>query len=216
MPYILAGTSYPHKPAVKAECRRILAKTSPGAYTTTHTETAFLLELFASHTEWEEKSGRRVTSMISGQNNRCFAIQRDDGTIVDISFNHAVSCLGMETPPDTTLTDFKMAARTVIKTQIRAFRETIGAIDATKTQIDHVHPMTFDRLLWMFCWEATVNPYKTATTRNGTITDFADQAIADRWAKYHKAYARLRAITPEENQKQPCTTSDWDVFRVWL
>lgn len=215
MPYLLAGTSYPHKHAVKAECRRILAKTTPGTYTN-HTETEFLLSLFASHTDWKEKSGRVVTSMISGQNNRCFAIHRDDGTIVDISFNHAVACLWRETPPDTTLSDFKTAARTVIKTQIRDFRETIGATDATKTQIDHVHPWTFDRLLWMFCWEATVNPYKTSTTRHGTITDFANQAIADKWAKYHQTNARLRAITPEENQKQPYEPSDWDVFRAWL
>ena len=215
--YTLAGETYRTKQAVTQRCRDILSSTDIGE-TVDAASARFLLDLFSHHTEWAEKQAHGVSSITvqdTGHGTRCFWLVGVDGRLTDISFMHAIKHLPTSRTSSLqpqALVDFKNAARRAIKDQIDGARQMLAC--ESGYEVDHLHPRTFDALLFGFCVEHQVNPLEIEVIeQDGCLHHMTDDAIRAAWQGYHKRHAMLRSISKKENLSAPKAKIDW--ARLW-
>lgn len=230
MPYVVADEPFDTKEALKDRCRTILAATVDGQPVADEA-TAFLLDLFRHHDEWDQKARggvRKVTTQTTPHGTRCFVLRKHDGTEVDISFPHAIRLIRSTRSANLLpqrLRDFRSAARSAIRTQIFAYRDlnldsssncpiTGEPISRTNVVVDHVPPSTFDRVLFDFCAERSINPLEVAVrSEGGTVAVFQDQALLSGWQEYHARRAELRLLSKVGNLQLPKASIMWE--KLW-
>lgn len=218
--YVLAGKAYRTKADVMRRCRDIMSETPNGSPVALD-DAAFLLDLFSHHTEWQAKYGLGISAIIPGDvayGSRGFWLHRVDGSIIDISFHHAVKHLPTPRTKDLMpqpLIDFKRGARQAIRDQVDAFRATQTPIDGDKpSHVDHIYPRTFDALLLGFCLEHKINPLGVEVLEQSAGLHYiVDDALRGAWAHYHARWAVMALVTETENLKAPKAKCSWHV--VW-
>lgn len=223
MTYLIGEEAFANKAAITVRCRQILY----AAHQVGDEDVAFLLHLFQHHEEWPEKShggveGVRVYKVAQGT--ACFHLVCGDGRIEDISFGHSIKCVPSSRSAarmPQTLIDYKNAARETIKPQTRAFRDTalLGfdtcpvtgeTLTETNVHVDHLAPLTFDRLLRDFTAQRGVDPNGVEVgSQGGTVPFFVDRDLAEAWADYHRTHAVLRLTSQQGNLRLPKERVDW-------
>lgn len=190
-------------------CRVILKKAKLNEDLTNRPDIEFLMDLFESHPEWEQKKGSGVSAIkviMSPYKNRCFEIQRPDGTKTDISFNLCIS-------KPTILSYIKKACRNAIRSEIVFFRDanvkfgqslcpfTNEIITKDNCHIDHFNT-TFDQMVnfWIIFKgvEYLYNQIEE-TKDNNFDTCFNNQDLIDEFIKYHNSNTNLRAVSITAN-----------------
>lgn len=227
MPYIIDGYEFRTKDDIRAHSQEIL-HSIPVGEPITDDAYSFLGDLFQFHDEWQEKTGGscfEITTGRSAQGTKCFYIIRADGTKVDISFPLAVKqipSLRSSKKLPQYLTDYKNAARTAIKEQISSFRQ--QALDCSpccpisntritleNSEVDHMAPLTFDRLLYDFTKTHGIDPGNTSVgSIEGTVACFDDGGLSENWASYHKGHACLRLVSKAEHRKIGRPRINWE------
>jgi len=226
MPYIIAGEAFQTKQHLTDRCRDILAATPDGTSVSSE-HLSFLFGLFRYHDGWADKSDggvQRITTQTTEHGTRCFAITRIGGTSIDISFPHSIKLIPSTRKQELLpqgLLDYRSAARTAITTDIWRFRDqnlvmsptcpiTGEAITRDTYAVDHMAPLTFDRLLYNFTLAHRVNPLAVPIrSRNGTVSMFEDSKLAARWVAYHNENARLRLLSRTGHAQLPIERIDW-------
>jgi hypothetical protein len=206
---VIGDQAFATKKAATEAIRAVLYAYESGA-TVSDEHDAFLRGLIALHPESESKVGAGVESFQVQDNayvnSRGFWLTRVDGTRTDFSF---VSCL---TPPSREA-EAKKAFRTEVRRQLEAFRDrnykpgqvlfcevTGEPITRETAHVDH-NP-TFESLAAAFLAERglSMSSVGVEPTRDGVMENrLADRALAEAWADYHKAHARLRIVSKKAN-----------------
>lgn len=228
MPYIIAEEVFSTKEKIKIRCRSILYGYGVNSDVDSPDDLEFLFALFVHHDEWPEKSAGGVHSIAicpTPHGSICFHLRKHDGSLVDISFGHAVSCIHSirtATKQPQWLKDFRAAARYTVLPQTRAFRDaallsahlcpmTGEPITRTNCHVDHIPPCTFDQLLFDFCAVHNVSPCLVRIESvGGTVPVFKDFEIASLWSAFHAANAQLRLISAQGNLKLPKLSVHWN------
>lgn len=174
---------------------------------------SFLLGVLKHHSEWEDKAGCGVAAVLP----RCFeswsgattglVLRRVDGSEIDISWVVALLPGGKTSAK----ANVAAAARFEVVAQRDAASHAVpfGApcplcgepLAKGNRHVDHTPPNTFDALL--DCWLALEEGISYEDVKlvevNNTQSQFADRALAQRWAEYHETFAALRVIHKHEN-----------------
>lgn len=226
MAYTIGGIEFSKKSEITEKCSGILNTTADGMSVFAD-NLEFLFALFEFHDEWGQKSDGGVvdiSSQTTDHGTRCFTLLNSSGESIDISFHHAIKLI----PTNRTkslipqkLIDFKNAARSAIKDQITAFRETNLAnttncsvtgveINRVNCQVDHIPPTTFDQLLLDFILSKDINPLTVnVVSTNGVVAEFDDEELKSIWQEYHLQNANLRILSRTGNLQLPKTRVDW-------
>ena len=154
-------------------------------------------------------------------------IKKNDSRI-DISFPHSIKLISSKRTPklvNQRLLDFKAAARTAIKSQIQVFRDealangamcpyTGESLNRGNCAIDHIPPITFEKLLFNFSVAEKIIPETVEVgSINGVVAEFVDDQIKERWQGHHQAHAQLRAISKIGNLQLPKESVPWEELR---
>ena len=230
MPYQIGGAEFRTKSAITYKCRLILSEIPDGT-TATEEQCEFLLALFRNHDEWKEKSEggiKGISTQMTEHGTRCFVLVRKNDSRIDISFTHSIKLIPSKrasTLVSQRLLDYKAAARTAIKSQIQAFRNvalvngvvcpyTGKLLDRSNCAIDHMPPITFDKLLFNFSVTEKITPETVeVSSENGVVAEFIDNQIKERWQRYHQTHAQLRAISRIGNLQLPKEPVPWNELR---
>lgn len=200
------------KTSLKRMCRELLAKYPAGSIIYDTQDINFLITLFSKHPEAEEKQGIGIRTILTIKNpqfnSTCFAIQRVDGTIVDISYHTCID--GAPTP----LAEVKKACRRAIQPIILDFRQTVyfghdtceftgEVLYPDNTHIDH-YDLTFKDLFneWMTDksipdLHSKIN-HEAIKTFSGE-TCFTDPTISADFISFHNDNTHLRAVSATAN-----------------
>jgi len=215
MPYSLGGVTFQSKEKIKKHVQSVIKSHDIG-------ETIIdpvLLELLTYHPEWDQKSKglkRLYVGRIYVAHARVYStnvlIERDDCPGgMDISWNYCIKdCLNRNPlRPDLLLEDHiakvKSAARGAILDQIEPYR-------LKGMHVDHCYPRTFSRLLFLFM---KLHKLKFSEIEIESVDGVAggvawkDKSTIKFWQAFHARLARLRVLTPSENQKQSVYPIDW-------
>jgi Protein of unknown function (DUF3223) len=226
MPYEIGYQIFETKDKIVQRCQEILYST-PNGNLVDENSFEFLINIFLHHDEWEEKSKGDVygiTTQMTSQGTTCFLLLKSDGSDIDISFRYAIKKIpsrksAIQLPQN--LIDFRDAARTSILHQKYEFRDQtikhVHICEVTKIPlslsncvVDHKPPKTFDRLLFDFCKEKSLNPLKIEIgSLRGTIAIIQDETINVEWQEYHRANAELRLLSKLGNLKLPKVRVPW-------
>ena len=168
----------------------------------------FLLWIFENHPEWELKEGVGISSISIQKNmyNRCFQLNRVDGSSTDISYTKCISSRSK-------LAQVKSACRYAISSHIIAFRNdnvvfgvtacpfTGEVLTRENTHIDH-YDMTFEEMfkLWVGKYDIDFLFSKINETKdNCVITCFTDKSIVSDFIQFHNDNTQLRAVSKAAN-----------------
>jgi hypothetical protein len=174
-------------------------------------EFQFMLSLIDRHQEREQKIGVGVADIRIAVNpkykNRMFEITRLDGSTTDFSYRVCIR-------PTTSLDNFIGACRAIASEQVKQYKverfSHAGAdgriacdlsgrmVTMKEAHVDHEPPATFDRLRRDFVVAIGLDPEQVVTTGhadNETVLGFADPAVADAFARFHRERARLRLLS---------------------
>ena len=190
------------------KCREILYKYNVGSSVTNDEDIQFLLSIFENHTEWDSKQGVGIKSIsvIKNQFNKCFQLNRIDGTFTDISFTHSISNRSK-------VGEVKKACRTAIRKLIVQFRDenvvfgvskcpfTNEVLTKDNTHIDH-YDLTFDLMfnLWVVQHNFDFLYSKVNETKdNSVVTCFTDGSIIEDFRNFHNEKSKLRAVSKNAN-----------------
>lgn len=224
MAYTIGTESFARKKDIKLRCRSILSATADGALLDGF-DKAFLMDLFRLHPSWVRKEGSGVsgiTARTTFLGSRSFFLIRPDGSEEDISYNIVVDYLN-RSAENMAVMDFKDAARTAVMFQTKQFR--INALAGGQTlcpltgealsdtsHVDHVAPLTFDRLLFDFCRSRGVNPKAVIIDYvGGMLPRIRDELLLSDWEDYHQKNAVLRLVSRNGNLRQKSPEKlDWD------
>ncbi len=187
------------------------------------TDFQFICELLKRHPEYDDKIGvgiKEIVIRLDGYwgKTRCFHIKRIDGTETDFSYLH---CIDNDTNKEP-IKMFTQSARSAVKEQIVLYlsnylRRTIDndnnvicektklKISRDQATVDHIPPITFDKILNDFLKLKNINPSLIEYTGFGDNEynkEFKDEHIKTEFANYHRQVAKLRVISRHENSTQ--------------
>ncbi len=204
-------------PQITKHARLILQRAEPGNPLAAR-ELEFVVALLQRHPGVKRKTGAgikevfvRVNWKTEGYENRCFWIRRIDGSETDFSYTECIN-------PTDHKSKFIAACRVVIRSQIKAFRESevnrIGAqaicpvtgreFSTSDGHVDHEYPNTFESLIEEFIETNAVDitTVEIITGNDGQLYDvFASESLASSWAEFHRAHAVLRLLPGSINQR---------------
>jgi len=112
------------------KCREILHKYNIGEKISDCQDVAFLIKIFEGHSEWDIKKGVGIEhfSFINTiYKNRCFNINRIDGSSTDISFMHSIT-------NRSNIQILKSACRNAIKDEVLSFKKNNIILGVSKCQ----------------------------------------------------------------------------------
>ncbi len=191
------------------KCREILYKYDINAIVTNTDDIQFLLSIFENHSDWNNKNGNGVSSIsviLSKYKNRCFQLNRIDGSSTDISIGESIS---NKSP----LLNIKGACRTAIYPIIVEFRKenvsygfskcSISGDILTKenTHIDH-YDLTFDEMFKQWLKGKNVEELFSKINEskdNSFETFYTDSSIIEDFKNFHNANSKLRAVSKFAN-----------------
>ena len=226
MPYEIGDIIFDQKSDITKRCQTILHAT-PFGEAVSEKDRLWLLRLFRYHDEWSEKAAGGVdaiTTKRSDQGTPCFVLVRRIGSPIDISFRYTIKLIPTGRASaliPQRLIDYRDAARVAIEEQIRSFRDkhlvnpgvcavTGDQISRYNCAVDHVAPLTFDRLLQDFTRLSQINPLNIKIgSLNGTVAFIEDERIRREWQRYHEDNCQLRLLTRAGNLKVSKVRLDW-------
>jgi len=190
------------------KCREILYKYNVNSIVTNDEDIKFLLSIFENHSEWDSKQGDGINSIsvIKNQYNKCFQLNRIDGTFTDISFTHSISNRSK-------VSEVKKACRSAIRECVAKYRNenviygtsvcpiTGEVLNKDNTHIDH-HDLTFDLMFnfWLVKYDFDFIFSKINKTKdNSVVTCFTDNSIIEDFIKFHNEKSKLRAVSKKAN-----------------
>jgi hypothetical protein len=190
------------------KCIEILYKYNVNERVTLKSDHEFLLDIFENHSEWEKKKGYGIEFISIAKNkfNKCFQLNRVDGTTTDISFTH---CIKERTKID----EVKMACRSAIRDEIANFKKenvvygitkcpyTNEVLTAENTHIDH-YDLTFIQMFNFWAYERDIDYlwYMVNETKDNEVeTYFTDEKIKNDFIKFHNENCKLRAVSKKAN-----------------
>jgi len=215
MPYSLGGVTFQSKDKIKKHVQSVIKSLNIGDTITDQV----LHELLTYHPEWNEKSKglkRLYLGRIYVAHARVYStnvlIERDDCPGgMDISWNYCIKdCLNRNPlSADLLIGDHiikvKAAARGAILEQIEPYR-------SKSMHVDHCYPRTFSRLLFLFM---KLHKLKFSDIEIESVDGVAggvkwkDKLMIELWQRFHARLAKLRVLTPDENQKQFVYPINW-------
>jgi hypothetical protein len=175
-----------------------------------------VLALLSLHPRASHKVGFGVRKIFVENNdygNKCFNVQRIDGSIEDFSY---LKCIRGEHKP---FTQFSNACRRAVKNDIVAFKvnyfwknqnenKTIKCLESgeqitiSEGHVDHVAPLTFSILVQQFIFIKNIILRQVEYRRRGICgIEFADSGIKNDFQEWHSKNAILRVIRNTENLK---------------
>ena len=194
------------KKEVTKKCQDILYERIPIDY-------EFLLnDVFPYHPEWDIKRGDGIVSVgiiETKYKNKCFYIERVDGTKTDISFTKCI------TNPNE-FADIKKSCRSAIRNEIIKFRKSIKfgidrcaitgeLLEKHNTHIDH-YDMNFNDLFIMWVFDKRpedLRRFINPTKDNEYDTYFISEVIKNDFINFHNKNTNLRAVTVKSNLSRP-------------
>ena len=168
----------------------------------------FLISIFENHSEWIQKKGCGIKNILVKQtkyNNKCFYLERLDGSLTDISYLHSIN-------KNNKLDNIKKACRSAINPIILEFRNKLDytnlyceftkqKLTKENTHIDHYN-LTFNELFRHWLKNKNIKQLIlniNKTTDNNLDTFFTNQNIINNFIRYHNANTHLRAVSKEAN-----------------
>jgi hypothetical protein len=169
----------------------------------------FLLNtVFPMHPEWEQKKGQGVKDIsirLTKYGNKCFMIQRVDGTFTDISYTKCI------TNPSK-IFQVKAALRSAIRPIIEEFKGRVSfgedkciftkeILTHENTHIDHVN-LEFNELANIFIEQNGLDYlYKDIAPSKDNMIDiyFSTPILILMFRDFHNKNTHLRAITKKAN-----------------
>lgn len=190
------------------KCREILYKYPVNENIYNDEDIQFLLSIFENHSEWDSKQGVGIKSIsvIKNQFNKCFQLNRIDGSFTDISFTHSITNRSK-------VVEIKKACRTAIRKHVVKFRNenvvygvsvcpfTNEVLTKENTHIDH-YDLTFDLMfnLWVVQHDFDFLYSKVNETKdNCVVTCFTDSSIIEDFINFHNLKSKLRAVSKNAN-----------------
>lgn len=178
-----------------------------------------VLALLRLHPEWEEKTagGGWVGTALIEHPAKLRATKEiaicfyGSDRVVDISWTKLIPLIrkGFNGPIaswDSRLSELRLAARQEVEEQVAPLRR-------KGCEVDHVYPLTFDRLLhdWLVSAHLVVDDVPVSSgTGTDTSRRFADVEQGRAWAAYHQAHAVLECLSYEEHAKRSSRAQlDW-------
>jgi len=167
----------------------------------------FLLDLFQNHADWKEKKGVGIDSISvieTKYKNKCFQINRIDGTSTDISF---MNCINIKSKKK----DIYNACRNAIRSEIVKFKKrnlvagvsmcpfTGDILNFENVHIDH-YDMTFNDMFNI--WISNYNEdylYSKIKKDNEIGVKFIDSKIVEDFKKFHNENTKLRMVSTFAN-----------------
>ena len=166
------------------------------------------MSIFENHSDWELKKGVGISSISVVKNmfNKCFQLNRLDGTFTDISFTHSITNRSKSY-------EVKKACRNAIRNCIVKFRnENViygvsvcpisgEILSKENTHIDH-YDLTFDLMfnLWIVQQDFDYLFSKINETKdNCVLTCFTDVNITNDFIAFHNQNSKLRAVSINAN-----------------
>ena len=214
-PYLLAGSEFSTKDAIKQHVRRIRARMSNGEKLVD----SVTLALLETHPEWQSKT-QDMVRIVAGTvivhdaiPSKAFMVETSSGDLIDITWAGLVPALergGGVKPRDWLkehLDSVRSAARAAICPDVVALHRGPGY------QVDHAPPKTFDVLLHDFLSSAgkRVREIKVADPPGGALMRrWVDADLEERWRHFHRQEADLRVLTLAEHAKVPKVRVDWE------
>lgn len=215
MTYQLGGQSFQSKDKIKKHIQSVIKSHQIGDTV----NDAVLTDLLLLHPDWHEKSQGmkrlylgRIYVEHAGVYSINILIERDDcPSGMDISWNYCIKdCLNRNPlDPSLLLNDHiykvKAAARGAVLDQIESYR-------LNGMHVDHCYPRTFARLLYLFL---KIYGLKFSDIKVESIdgakggVKWADAVTIQKWQAFHRRFAKLRVLTPEENQSQKNYPINW-------
>lgn len=178
---------------------RFIAKFNPLNARLGEVDTDFMLNVFRHHPQFEDKCGNGFRGIIVKKDtygNRCFHIERKDGSTVDISWHYALS------PITSKKKWFLAALREEVKEQIFSFKKNCGTVCGVcggeiedKMHVDHI--TTFRELVSEFFGDDVHD-----TVDHGDYSLLKDRVLAARWIEYHDMFAILQPTHAKCNLKK--------------
>lgn len=214
MSYKLGGLVFTSKEKIKKHMQAVIASHTLGDTITD----LVAVDLLRFHPDWLMKS-TAMTRLFLGKiyvdHARVYStnilIERQDYPGgMDISWKYCIDCLKINaTTQQFLLKDHKdkvkQAARGAILEQIEPYR-------VKGLHVDHCYPRTFARLLYLFmrisCLKFQDIKLNEVDGINGGVS-WSDKILIIKWQSFHQRLAKLRTITPEENQRQLIYPIDW-------
>jgi len=221
MAFVLAGVAYPTQAAVKEALQRVLNSSEPGE-TIVGADRNLLADVLDLHPEREKKIGVGVARFFVmtveayrdrrgfASKNRCFALERLDGSTTDWSFTKS-----LRRRPTPHAVKVKGAMRALIREQTQALRLRAFAdgespacpytgelLRPDNSDVDHKSPQTFDNLVVWFLRDRGlgIDEVAVATNEDGAIGYVLDDVgLAAEWVDYHLENAVLRVISKTAN-----------------
>ena len=216
--YRVGGHEFKTKKALTEHFRSVRNETDLGARITD----TVVLALLRRHPEWDEKTVAMDfvgTAMIKGTPaappRKEIAIINRDSSVMDISWAKLVARLqkdgSLKHPTEfwEAVSELKIAARQAVYSQLQPLaREGM--------HVDHVHPQTFEQLL--FDWVVTTgrSPVEIVVEANDgptIVRRIADPVLRKQWHDHHREHAVLELVSPLENLKRQKVTVDWEQLR---
>lgn len=190
------------------QCRKILYGYNVNETITKEEDIGYLLSIFENHTEWELKKGVGIQSISIMKNvyNKCFQLNRIDGSSTDISFMHCISSLSKDDI-------VRKACRNAISHLIIDFIKerveygvsvcpiTNEIITRENINIDH-YDMDFNSMyrLWVTQYDGKYLYSQVNTTEdNCVLTYFVNESIKAEFISFHNKHCKLRAVTHKAN-----------------
>jgi len=226
MNYQIGTDSFKRKADITSRCQAVLKTTADGQIVS-HEDFCFLLALFQYHEKWATKSASGVyaiTTKTTMQGTRCFALMRRDEHLEYISFPHTIKLIPTGRSASLIpqgLIDYRDAARAAVEDQVREFRDAnLGKVDEcpitghrimrSNCAVDHVPPVTFNRLLLDFTVCKGLTPLRVEIgSLDGTVAVFVDKDLDAEWRSYHKEHCHLRLLSRAGNLQLKKEKLDW-------
>lgn len=190
------------------KCREILYKYNVNEKVTLKEDHEFLMSIFENHSEWEQKQGYGIEFISIAKNkfNKCFQLNRVDGTTTDISFTHCIK-------ERSKLDEVKKACRSAIRDEIAKFKIdnvqygiticpfTNEVLTSENTHIDH-YDMTFNQMFNLWAINYTIEHLYSMineTKDNDVETYFTDDEVKQHFVTFHNKHCKLRAVSKKAN-----------------
>lgn len=209
-PISINGQKFPSKAALKTYIRSIVSRYIDNEILG-DVDFQFVRSLLDLHRWRDEKIGVGVASMMirkSDYRNREFWLTRMDGTATDFSW---VECVDHPSQRKDVFT----AMRTAIAPQKASFRARFFAsnsdpkcpmteepLESATCHVDHVPPLTFDKLANDFIVEQGIDLEAVSLSGYGdgeTAKVLADENLRLAWQEYHLRNAQLRILSSRGN-----------------
>jgi len=156
-----------------------------------------MIDVLKEHPSYEDKARGGVIRMwveTTMYGNKCFHLERQDGTKTDFSY---LKCFN----PSSHRTDYLKACRKAVEPIIIDFKNKAYGKLGKEVHVDHDLPYPFIKIARMFANIHSLDDIKIKRGDNKLGVEFEDKELEKEWIVFHNKYAKLRIISAEANLK---------------